>query len=319
MFNEDLGLYMMGPNADPEYPHYGANFWSERSLPVRMEFFEPDGTRGIVQQVDVKIHGGRRSRNNPQRPLRLTAKGKYGKDVMHYPFFPERPDAQDFNTLILRNAGGDFCLANFRDALFHEISLHNDLDIDELAFRPAACYINGEYWGLIEIRERIDVEHLHYNYGADLDSVLFMEEENWSVQGDTIHFWNLMQFIYTQDLNDPANWAHVDSLLDIHSCKDYFALEMQAGNVDWPSNNLKYWKPSVTQGKWRYVMYDLDATMQLYGWIPEDLDMFYWVFALAQRNISNCCSTKANMRCCFRKLSRKICSNLTIPKPIPTV
>ena len=278
MFNEDLGLYMLGPNADPEYPHYGANFWSERSLPVHFEFFEPNGVRGFVQQVDVKMHGGRRSRNNPQRPLRISAKGKYGKDVMHYPFFPERPGVEDYSTLILRNAGGDFCLANFRDALFHEISLHNDLDIDELAFRPAALYINGEYWGMVEIRERIDAHHLEHNYGQNPDSVLIMEEENWSLQGDTIHFWNLMQFINTQDLNDPANWAHVDGLLDLHSCKDYFALEIQAGNVDWPSNNLKYWKPSITEGKWRYVMYDLDATMQLYGWIHEDLDMFLWVF-----------------------------------------
>ncbi len=78
MFHEDLGLYMPGPNADPAIPHYGANYWSERSLPAYFEFFEPDGTRGFMQQVDVKMHGGLGSRNKPQRPLRLTAKGKYG-------------------------------------------------------------------------------------------------------------------------------------------------------------------------------------------------------------------------------------------------
>ncbi len=278
MFHETYGLYMLGPNADPEYPHYGANFWSERALPVHLEFFEPNGARGLVQQVEVKMHGGRRSRNNPQRPLRLTARGRLGDETMRYPFFPERPNVEEFKTIILRNSGGDFCLSNFRDGLFHQISLHNGLDIDELAFRPAICYINGRYWGLVEIRERIDNDHLHYNYGADLDDALMMEEENWSMQGDTIHSWLLQQFIRTQDLNDAANWAHVDSLLDIHSLMDYFALEMIAGNVDWPSNNLKYWKPSVSEGKWRYVMYDLDATMVLYGWIPEDLDMFQWTF-----------------------------------------
>lgn len=278
MFHETYGLYMMGPNADPEYPHWGANFWSERSVPVHMEYYEASGVRGLTQQVDVKIHGGRRSRTNPQRPLRLTAKGKYGAETMRYPFFPERGRVEDYKTLVLRNSGGDFCLANFRDALFHQVSLHNGLDIDELAFRPAICYINGRYWGLIEIRERIDNDHLHHNYGADPEAVLMMEEENWSMQGDTIHSWLLQEFIRTQDLNVEANWSHVDSLLDVHSLMDYFAVEMIAGNVDWPSNNLKYWKPSVTEGKWRYLMYDLDATMVLYGWIPEDLDMFYWTF-----------------------------------------
>lgn len=278
MFHETYGLYMLGPNADPDYPHYGANFWSERALPIHIEFFEPNGERGLDQQVEVKMHGGRRSRNNPQRPLRLTARGRFGGETMRYPFFPERPGVEEFKTIILRNSGGDFCVSNFRDGLFHQISLHNGLDIDELAFRPAICYINGRYWGLVEMRERIDNDHLHYDYGADPDAVLMMEEENQSLQGDTIHSWLLQEFIRTHDLNEPANWAHVDSLLDIHSFMDYFALEMIAGNVDWPSNNLKYWKPSVTKGKWRYAMYDLDATMVLYGWIPEDLDMFQWTF-----------------------------------------
>ena len=278
MFHEEFGMYMPGPNADPEWPHYGANYWQDRSLPAHVEFYEVDGVRYLDQQVDVQIHGGRRSRTNAQRPLRLTARSKYGSDVMQHRFFPERPDVDKFHTLVLRNSGGDFCLSNFRDGLFHQLSLHNHLDIDELAFRPAVAYVNGSYWGIVEIRERIDEEHLHFNYGADMDSVLMMEEENISMQGDTVHFWNLREFVRTHDLDQPGNWAFVDSLLDVKSAKDYFALEMQAGNVDWPSNNLKYWKPSVTEGKWRYILYDLDATMVLYGWIPEDLNMFYWTF-----------------------------------------
>lgn len=69
---------MMGPNASPEWPHYGANFWSERELVTRMEFYEASGERVVAQDVGVKIHGGRRSRTNPQRPLRLTAREELG-------------------------------------------------------------------------------------------------------------------------------------------------------------------------------------------------------------------------------------------------
>ncbi|MBK6832643.1 MAG: CotH kinase family protein [Flavobacteriales bacterium] len=278
MFHPDLGMYVTGPNADTAWPYYGANYWAERSLPAHVEFFEANGTRGLMQKLDVQIHGGRRSRVNPQRPLRLTAQARYGNDMMTYPFFPERDGVDKFKTLVLRNSGSDFCISNFRDGLWHQVSLHNDLDIDELAFRPAIAYVNGTYWGLVEIRERIDNDHLHNNYGADRDDVLMMEEENWSMQGDTIHFWNLMEHIRTQDMNDPANWAYVDSLFDLKSAKDYFALEMYAGNVDWPGNNLKYWKPSITEGKWRYMLYDLDGTMEIYGWIPQDINMFDWTF-----------------------------------------
>lgn len=278
MFDDTLGLYMLGPEADTVYPFWGANFWDERGIAVHFEYFDEAGHRAIDQEVELRIHGGRASRNKPQRPLRLTARDEYGDDLIHYPFFPERSGVDKFKRIILRNSGADWCLAHYRDGLFHQVSLHNDLDIDELGFRPAIVFINGQYWGIHNIRERIDEDHLALNYGADRDELLLMEEENLSIQGDTMPFHDLKEFIHTHDLNDEAQWAHVDSLLDIKSCMDYFALQMFAGNADWPSNNLKYWKPSITEGKWRYLMYDMDATMNVVGWIPNDFDMFYWVF-----------------------------------------
>lgn len=278
MFHDSLGLYMMGPDASPDWPHYGANFWAERELQARFELYEPGGARGITQDAGLRIHGGRRSRTNPQRPLRLTARGALGPKTFHYPMYPERAGVHDYKRLILRNSGGDFCLSNFRDGLFHQIAMHHGLDIDALGFRPAECYINGRYWGLVEIRERIDADHLHHNYGANKDSLLLMEEENWSIQGDTAYSRALREFIRTADMNDDDNWRHVEEQLDLHSLMDYFATEMIAGNVDWPSNNVKYWKPAVSTGRWRYLMYDLDATMVLYGWIPEDIDMMHWTF-----------------------------------------
>ena len=274
MFDPVVGIYVMGPNADSLYPHLGANFWLDHDIPAHVEFFDNDGVRKLVQKVDLETHGGTVARNKPQRPLRLTARKEYGNDVMPFAFFPERPDVASYRSIVLRNSGADFCIAHFRDGLFHQIVLHNDLDVDVLAFRPAVVYINGAYWGILNIRERIDPEHLHHNYGADLDNVLLMEEENLSIQGDTIHFRQLLDLIYNSDMNDPAVFAQVEAQLDVPSFKDYFAMEIYAGNMDWPANNLKYWKPSATEGKWRYLMYDLDATMNLYGWIAMDADGF---------------------------------------------
>lgn len=277
LFDDTLGLYVLGPDADTAYPHWGANFWDDRGIPVRFEYFDEGGVRRVDQELELRIHGGRASRNKPQRPLRLTARDELGDDLIRYPFFPERPEVDRFKRIILRNSGADWCLAHYRDGLFHQVSLHAGLDIDELGFRPCIVFINGQYWGIHNIRERIDEDHLAINYGADRDDLLLMEEENLPIQGDTIHFHDLKEFIHTHDLNNETEWAHVDSLLDVASFIDYFALEMFAGNADWPSNNLKYWKPSVTEGKWRYILYDLDATMNVVGWIPLDFDMFYWV------------------------------------------
>lgn len=275
MFHPELGIYMLGPGAAPDYPHWGANFWSDRDITADIQFFEADGRLVVDQRVDLRIHGGTRSRNMPQRPLRLTARGRYGKATIEHTFFPEKPTLAQHQRLVLRNAGADFCLGQLRDAVFHQAALHEHLDIDVLAYRPCLVYINGVYWGLMDVRERIDAEHLHFNYGADPDSLLLMEEENGPINGDPVHFDQLQQFIRTHDLNDPQAYAWVTDQLDISSLQDYFALQIFAGNADWPANNLKYWKPSPTRGKWRYLLYDLDATMNIYGWIPMDYDEFW--------------------------------------------
>ena len=277
LFDEELGLYMFGPEADTVYPHRGANFWDERGLEVRFEYFDEQGVRRIDQDVELRIHGGRASRNKPQRPLRLTAREEMGDDRIRYPFFPEKPELDTFKRIILRNSGSDWCQANYRDGFFHQTALHAGLDIDVLAFKPSVVYINGEYWGIMNIRERVDEDYLASNHDADTDSLLLMNEENWPVQGDSIHFDLLQRYIRERDMADDAHYAHVDSVLDVQSFVDYFALEMFSGNSDWPSNNLKYWKPSIHTGKWRYLMYDMDATMAAAPWLPNDFDMFYWV------------------------------------------
>lgn len=274
MFDEQFGLYMLGPNADPLPPYHGANFWSDRHIPARMEFFDEEGRQGHVQQVDLRMHGGTQARTKPQRSMRLTGRKRYGNELIEFPFFPERGRFEQYKHLVLRNSGGDFCLANFRDGLWHQTALHGKLDIDVLAFRPVRVYINGTYWGLMNLRERLSPKDVALNHGVDRDGVLFMDQENIPVQGDSIHFAQLYNYIVDHDLNEAVHFAHVDSLLDTKSLKDYLALEIFAGNVDWPTNNVRAWKPSITTGKWRYVMHDLDATMNVYGWIAMDVDLF---------------------------------------------
>lgn len=277
LFDDTLGLYMLGPDAEPDYPHWGANYWDERGIDVRFEYFDEAGVKRIDQDVELRIHGGRVSRNQPQRPLRLTARDRLGKDRIEQVLFPEKPGADAFKRLVLRNSGSDWCQAHYRDGFWHQVALHAGLDIDVLGFKPTVVYLNGAYWGILNIRERVDVDYLALNHGVDPEPILLMDEEDYIIQGDSLHFDSLQWFIRGHDMADDTHFAIVDSLMDLKSYMDYFALEIFAGNSDWPSNNLKFWKPSIHEGKWRYVMYDLDATLDAAPWIPVDFDMFYWL------------------------------------------
>lgn len=276
-FYETEGIYAMGPGADPEYPFLGANFWEEIELPASLEYFV-DGERVVNQVVGVEIHGGKSSRTKPQKPLRFTAKPKYGNAYIEYPVFATKPNQVNFEHWILRNSGADFLHANYRDAFWHELAAAKGFDIDRFGFQPAVVYINGEYWGIMNIREKVSPTYFDQSTQHSLDSIIVMEAENQGFIGDSTVFELLYNFIVEEDLNDPEKFEYVASQIDLNSYMDYTILEVFSGNPDWPANNIKYWKPSVTQGKWRYVMYDLDTSLLLYYFLTYDFDIFDWIY-----------------------------------------
>ena len=240
LFDEVTGLFMPGPDADSLAPFHGANFWSKRQVPVHFEFMEDRGEGRFSQLVDLRVHGGSQARSSPQLPFRLTARKRHGSSTMDFPFFPENGRMTSYKHLVLRNSGGDFAKAHFRDGFWHRMARDHDLDIDALGYRPTMVYINGEYWGILNLRERTSAHHVANHYGIDRKQVLMMENENLSRVGDTIHFAQLRDYILAHDMNDPEHFAQVQDQLDLPSFKDYVALEMFAGNADWPANNVRY-------------------------------------------------------------------------------
>lgn len=277
LFDPILGLYMDGPNIEEEWPYFGANYWAEREIPVSFEYFE-NGDLKFSQDVGLQIHGGKSSRTKPQRPLRLTARSEYGPDFMNYAFFDNKPGVNKFRHLVLRNSGADFLKSNFRDGYWHQVALEEKLDFEAFGFQPSVVYINGAYWGIMNIREKASEFYCSENSQANPDSVIIGQIENEPFVGDTIHYFNLTEFIFANDMSLESNFAYVESLIDVQSYQDYFAFEIFAGNPDWPANNIKFWKPSADSGKWRFILFDLDTTMGLTNWLTSDWDMFDWVF-----------------------------------------
>ncbi|MFK7755389.1 MAG: CotH kinase family protein [Flavobacteriales bacterium] len=277
LFHPELGIYMLGPDADDEWPYFGANYWKDKHVKSTLEYFRDD-ERLIKQEVDLKIHGGKSSRNKAQRPLRITARDKYGQEFIPLTLFEEKPQEEFFKHLILRNSGADFLISNFRDGYWHQLVLEEGLDFDVFGFQPAVVLINGQYWGIMNIRERVSEYFIAQSNTIEPDSILIGEKENEQVRGDTIHFYNFKELAINSDLSLEENYNVIQDQLDIGSYMDYFSTEIFAGNLDWPANNIKYWKPSPTQGKWKYIMFDLDTTMELFEFIPFDVDMFDFIY-----------------------------------------
>lgn len=253
LFDEEFGIYAMGDSAETSFPYFGANFWKDWERPVHIELFEPDGSKGFGIDMGAKIFGGW-SRGNAQKSFALFARGQYGASILNYKLFEEL-QFEEYESLVLRNSGNDWLSTMFRDAFM--TSLVDGVDIDKQDYRPAILFINGEYWGIQNIREKVNEHFLAQHHNVNPDSVDILENFGQVVQGDSSDYLALYSFIENNDISIPSNYEYVKSQMEVDNFIKYFVSEIYFDNQDWPGSNIKYWRKSGN-GKWRWIMFDTD-------------------------------------------------------------
>ena len=253
LFDEEFGIYAMGDSAETSFPYFGANFWKDWERPVHVELFETDGSKGFGIDMGAKIFGGW-SRGNAQKSFALFARGQYGASILNYKLFEELP-FQEYEAFVLRNSGNDWLSTMFRDAFM--TSLVDGIDIDKQDYRPAVLFINGEYWGIQNIREKVNEHFLAQHHNINPDSVDILENFGQVVQGDSSDYLALYSFIENNNMSIPLNYEYVKAEMDVDNYIKYFVSEIYFDNQDWPGSNIKYWRKS-SNDKWRWIMFDTD-------------------------------------------------------------
>ncbi len=270
LWDEDLGIYVLGDDYQNWWPYYGANFWEDWERHAHIEFWEPGGQPGFTQEIGIEIHGAW-SRANAQKSLRLIPRAGYGAELISHPVLG--PDEiSEFHFLILRNAGNDWSKSHLRDAFAHSVAGQFDLDVQ--AYQPCALFLNGEYWGIHNIRERQDKHYLASHHGVDPNELDILERRNAVVEGDGFHHIDLLAYLETSDMAADSTLAHVQTLMDTENFSIYNAVEIYLCNVDWPGNNTRYWRPRTADGRWRWMLWDLDSTQGLDGLV--DFNCLAW-------------------------------------------
>lgn len=276
-FNEDTGIYVLGPNASPDFPYLGANFWSDTEVPVTVQWFDNYGKLGFEQVLGARIHGGSVSRTRPMRSLRLLADDKYGKDEIDYSLFTTKTQPTN-KRFLLRNSGSDYLKTMLRDGMSHNLFIEEQLHVDAVSYRPVEVYLNGDFWGIHNVREKLDRYYLQYNYGVDDDNVDMLEEQDLVMEGNFLAFDFMEESVLTMDLSDQANFDLAASMFDTENMADYYITQTYINNLDWPYNNLKYWRERIEDAKWRYIIFDLDATLGGVSFAPVEFDSYERAF-----------------------------------------
>jgi len=256
MFDPDSGIYAEGNNAEAAEPHYGANYWQDKEIPVFVELHEVgENTAAFAKNAGLKIFGNY-SRQNDKKSVAIAFREKYGDKRLKYALFPDFPELKKFKTFILRNNGSNFGNDYIRDRLASSIS--EGLGVDYQRGRGVIVYFNGEYFGIHNIRERSTEYYFETHYGYEPENIDLLKADNSVSAGSSVDYESLISWIEDHDLTDDANFAYVAEKMDVDNFMNYMQTEIFVNNRDWPANNLKKWRCENPATKWKWFIYDTD-------------------------------------------------------------
>ncbi|MCL2843496.1 MAG: CotH kinase family protein [Oscillospiraceae bacterium] len=321
-FHINHGIYING--VSPLHWENWIRRGGEWERPASMEIFETDGSLALATDIGVRIHGGA-SRTFPQKSLRLYARSDgatryavasntgpahrqgvtyfngvsdFNLDLFQGAAVDSRGNSvETFRHLILRNGGQDGYGSFFRDAMLQQLA--GGLNVATQAYRPVVVFLNGEFWGLYNLRERYHDRYFRNHFGIHQNNVSLLEVEmrnNLTVSegaySNRDDYRELLDTIRDGDLSGGADnalyrWVQVQMCVD--SYIDHFAVSIFMGATDWPHNNMRFWRyvdtgandpnpdSRVTDGRWRWTLSDLDCSTgrisggYTFGWNSNNL------------------------------------------------
>lgn len=254
---------------------------SERDMYV--EVYDNEGHKLIDQAAGGRVVGGY-SRANAQKSWRLIARNEYseGNGKFKYAFFNGATDAYGqlltrFDRITLRDNANDREFASIRDEVAMQLAKNAGFpDTQETV--PAAVFLNGEYYGFAWLHEAYCNDYLESTYGGNKENFRIIDGKESEIEGDDEQSVNDYYYVYelaTSGLTDDKKFEEFCSLVDIDNFMLYYATQIYINNEDWPGNNFKAWRyyPSDSEevtspyldGKWRFMMFDMEYGMGLYG------------------------------------------------------
>ena len=257
MFSPDTGLYMMGNGASMMDPKKGANFWSNRELPVYVELFEPNKPQAPAFGImgDYKI-SGQYSRAKEKKSFSITLREEYGDKRLKYTLFPDYPELKKFKAFSLRNFGNNCGNDYVRDRL--GTSMTEGLGVDYQRGRYVVVFYNGKYYGLHDLRERNNEYYYETKYGYDPNDIDLLDAGNDVGAGSATDYKSMIDWLQSNELTGDANYQKIADQIDIDNYMNYMQSEMFLNNGDWPHNNLKKWRVASQKSRWKWFMYDVD-------------------------------------------------------------
>lgn len=263
LFSTGSGIYSNGPRRllpvgqtsgdGIPYPYVAANFWRKWVRQSNLTYMPKEGA-GFSYDCGASIFGGF-SRINSKKSFKFKFKRQYGTSKLHYKLFENR-DFSDYDCIVLRTGGQDAYGTLIKDDL--TAVLMDDL-IDVMATKLAVFYINGDYYGVYFIREKVNRHFIASHYGVPTDNIDIIQG-NAHCEAGSIKDWNnFLSYVKSHDMSNADNYKWVTEHMDIQSYIDWIIAEIYVGNTD--AGNVRCFRSPNIDNKWHWLLYDVDISM----------------------------------------------------------
>ena len=181
----------------------------------------------------------------------------YGAGKLNYAVFDNR-DFAEYESIVIRPGGQDTFRCMMKDDMTTTLA---DGILDVMASRPVILYINGDYYGVYYIREKISEHFIASHYGVSPESVDLLQGNGYTVNaGDNADWLALMDYVKDHDLTVDEHYQYVADRVDLQNFADWQIAELYCGNTD--QGNIRFFRSSENDGKWRWIFYDTDLGFQ---------------------------------------------------------
>lgn len=260
IINENHTLPVVSVSLNPnQFYLLEANSWNENlEYEANAELFELDGT-GFNISCGFKLFGGS-TRGMEKKSFSLKFRKKYGDSELHYQVFENR-DNSVYNSLVLRSGSQDSTVAMMRDPLM--TSLMDGTDVDVQAYKSVILYINGSYWGVYNIREKVDEDFIASHYNVDPSKTNIVRIDGEVSAGSKQGYLDIINYVNSHNMAYEENYNYIKEKIDIDSLITFWVAETYATNNDIVNCRL-FSHPDIDNGKWKFIFYDLDYALYNY-------------------------------------------------------
>ncbi|MFD1550872.1 hypothetical protein DNU06_05280 [Putridiphycobacter roseus] len=263
LFSEGNGIMVMGIDSWFESGFYkpfwekNANYTRRGQSSKRKVTFQWIKAGEVVYEnaCDFQISGNA-TRGFPQKSFKLKVNRAIGENIFKYKFFGKK-GLKKYESLVIRSGGNDNTKTLFADALMHELAKNTHL----LVQKSKACvvYINGNYWGIYNLRERIDPFFIAAYENSKPELISILE----GAYGEVKSGKKKKQAEFSKLVESHHSYDKINDKIDIASFVDYILMETYYGNGDWLHNNAIWYQ--VGEGQWKWLLNDLDYGLTYTG------------------------------------------------------